>query len=53
MSFIAEYGLFLAKIVTVVVAIIALAVAIVSLSSRKKGGQGQLQLGHPGRITRP
>ena len=48
MSFIAEYGLFLAKIVTVVVAIIALAVAIVSLSSRKKGGQGQLQLGHPG-----
>ena len=47
MSFIAEYGLFLAKIVTVVVAIIALAVAIVSLSSRQTGGQRPFQLGHP------
>ncbi|MBS0856524.1 MULTISPECIES: protease SohB [unclassified Tatumella] len=48
MSFIAEYGLFLAKIVTLVVAIIALVVVCVGVSSRKKTGQGQLQLGHPG-----
>lgn len=48
MSFIAEYGLFLAKIVTVVVAIIALVAVIFSLSARKKEGQGQLRLGHPG-----
>jgi len=47
-SFIAEYGLFLAKIVTVVVAIIALVLVIVGVSSRKKGRQGQLNLGHPG-----
>lgn len=48
MSFIAEYGLFLAKIVTFVIAVIALVAVIFSLSSKKKEGQVQLRLGHPG-----
>lgn len=44
MDVIADYGLFLAKIATVVVAIAALAIVIVNLAQRKKSQRGELRV---------
>ncbi|WP_435948032.1 protease SohB [Dryocola sp. BD586] len=44
MDFIANYGLFLAKIVTVVVAIAAIATIVVNVAQRKKHHHGELRL---------
>ena len=46
MEILSYYGLFLAKTVTVVVAIIAIAMVIASLAMRKRGHGGQLKLTH-------
>lgn len=48
MDFIAYYGLFLAKAITVVIAIAAVAVIITNLAMRKRGQSGQLKLTHLG-----
>lgn len=44
MDFIANYGLFLAKIVTVVVAIAAVVILVVNAAQRKKHQRGELRL---------
>lgn len=44
MEFISEYGLFLAKVATVVIAIAALAALVVNLGQRKGHRKGELQL---------
>ena len=44
MEFISVYGLFLAKVATVVLAIAALAILAVSLGQRKNRQKGELQL---------
>ncbi|SUI61052.1 Probable protease sohB [Serratia marcescens] len=44
MEFISVYGLFLAKVATVVLAIAALAILAVSLGQRKSRQKGELQL---------
>ncbi|EMH1200442.1 protease SohB [Serratia marcescens] len=44
MEFISVYGLFLAKVATVVLAIAALAILVVSLGQRKNRQKGELQL---------
>lgn len=44
MEFISVYGLFLAKVATVVIAIAALALLAVSLGQRKSQQKGELQL---------
>ncbi|WP_435277047.1 protease SohB [Psychrobium sp. nBUS_13] len=44
MEFLANYGLFLAQAVTIVVAIIVVLVTIVALGSKGKGEKGQLEL---------
>ena len=44
MTFLANYGLFLAKIFTVVVAIIALLAAIIALLSKSKKGKDRLEI---------
>lgn len=47
MEFISVYGLFLAKVATVVLAIAALAILAVSLGQRKSRQKGELQLTDP------
>ena len=44
MELLSEYALFLAKIVTVVVAIAAIAVIIINLSQRNKKQRGELRV---------
>ena len=44
MEFLANYGLFLAQAVTIVVAIVVVLVTIVALGSKGKGEKGQLEL---------
>ena len=44
MDLLSLYGLFLAKVVTVVIAIGALVVLVVGLRQRKSQGKGELQL---------
>lgn len=46
MDLLSYYGLFLAKTVTVVVAIVAIAVVIANLAMRKRAQSGQLKLTH-------
>lgn len=46
MELLSYYGLFLAKTVTVVVAIAAIALVIANLAARKRGQAGQLRLTH-------
>ncbi|MFH8134647.1 protease SohB [Pantoea osteomyelitidis] len=48
MDLLFHYGLFLAKAVTVVVAIAAIALIIINVSQRKRGQSGQLRLSHLG-----
>ncbi|WP_130835118.1 protease SohB [[Erwinia] mediterraneensis] len=48
MDLLFQYGLFLAKAVTLVVAIAAIALIIVNLSQRKRSQSGQLRLSHLG-----
>ncbi|MFS2225667.1 protease SohB [Pantoea sp. B65] len=48
MELLSYYGLFLAKTVTVVVAIAALAIVIVNLAQRKRAQNGQLKVTHLG-----
>ncbi|WP_312240574.1 protease SohB [Pantoea sp.] len=48
MDLLFHYGLFLAKAVTVVVAIAAIALIIINISRRKGGQSGQLRLSHLG-----
>ncbi|ELZ5937890.1 protease SohB [Providencia vermicola] len=44
MEYFSLYGLFLAKVVTIVVAIIALAVFVFGVGMRRQGGRGELKL---------
>lgn len=44
MEFIYDYGLFLAKAVTLVIAIVLVLVAVVGAASRQKPGKGQLEI---------
>ena len=44
MEFLYEYGLFLAKAVTLVVAILAVVIGVIAVSSRHKRPQGELEL---------
>ncbi len=44
MEFLLDYGLFLAKIVTVVVAIVALLVIVKSVGGRSGGAKGELEI---------
>lgn len=44
MEYFSLYGLFLAKVVTIVVAIIALAVFVFGVGMRRQGGQGELKI---------
>ena len=44
LEFLYEYGLFLAKAVTLVVAIVIVLIAIVGSASRQKPGKGQLEI---------
>ena len=44
MEFLANYGLFLAQAVTIVVAIVVVLVTVVALGSKSKGDKGQLEL---------
>lgn len=46
MDLLSYYGLFLAKTVTIVVAIVAIAVVIANLALRKRAQSGQLKLTH-------
>ncbi|HGP6080121.1 TPA: protease SohB, partial [Vibrio cholerae O1] len=44
MEFLLDYGLFLAKIVTVVVALVAVLVIVKSLGGRSGGAKGELEI---------
>ena len=47
MELLSEYGLFLAKIVTVVLAIAAIAAIIVNVAQRNKRQRGELRVNNP------
>ncbi|MBU3022964.1 protease SohB [Aestuariibacter sp. A3R04] len=44
MEFIYDYGLFLAKAITLVIALVVVLVAVVGVASRQKPGKGQLEI---------
>ncbi|MEL0628606.1 protease SohB [Psychromonas aquatilis] len=44
MEFLSEYGLFLAKAVTVVITIVAILIAIIALTSKQKAKKGELEI---------
>lgn len=48
MELLSYYGLFLAKTVTIVLAVIAIAIVIANLAMRRRGQSGQLELTHLG-----
>ncbi|WP_261643552.1 protease SohB [Erwinia mallotivora] len=48
MELLSYYGLFLAKTVTIVLAVIAIAIVIANLAMRRRGQSGQLKLTHLG-----
>lgn len=48
MTFLSEYGVFLAKLATLIVIVVAIMVAVVSSRARRKESSGELQITHPG-----
>jgi len=44
LEFISEYGLFLAKAITIVLTVVAILVAIIALSSKQKAKKGELEI---------
>ena len=44
MEFLSEYGLFLAKAITVVITIVAIFIAIIALTSKQKNKKGELEI---------